>query len=75
MNTFSDLPRYPRELTGPSDHLARSEVAVRWAAILVRVAGQLLIVAAPVFGCLWLVVSLPVLLALIVVTAARDQHG
>lgn len=73
MSTFSDLPRYPHE-SAAADRPADGDTGLRAAVKIMTTAGELLFLASPIFGCLWLVVSLPVLLALLVIVAARDER-
>jgi hypothetical protein len=74
MGTFSDLPRYPRdsvdEAAGPSEF----DGAIRGAIAVAQTAGELLFMATPLFAVLWWIVCLPVLLALILATATRDER-
>ena len=74
MSTFSHLPRYPPESAAPDRPSAPGD-DVRGAVAIAHVVAELLIVASPLFAILWWIVCLPILLALVVTTAAHDEHS
>jgi hypothetical protein len=74
MSTFSDLPRYPAHSTDAPDGPAEFEGGIRGAVAIAQTAGELLFIASPLFACLWWIVCLPILLALLLATATRDDR-
>jgi hypothetical protein len=74
MSTFSDLPRYPTHSVDEPDGPSESEGAMRGAVTIAQVASELLFIATPLFSLLWLVVCLPILLALLL-ASARDERA
>ena len=74
MGTFSDLPRYPAHAADSPDGPPESDGAVRGAVAIAQTAGELLLIASPLFAWLWWLVCLPVLLALVVMMATRDDR-
>ena len=74
MSTFTDLPRYPKDSVDEAEASSELDGALRGAATIVQTAAELLAFASPIFACLWFVMALPILLALILMTATRDER-
>lgn len=74
MGTFSDLPRYPPDSVDSPDGPSEFDGGVRGAIAIAQIAGELLFVALPLFAVLWYIVCLPILLALLLAAAARDDR-
>jgi hypothetical protein len=73
MSTFSDLPRYPADSTDGPHSPPDSEDAIRHAGTILKVAAELLLIASPLVGGLWLLFSFPILIVVIVVALERDN--
>jgi hypothetical protein len=51
-----------------------SDGSIRGAITVAQIVGEVLFLATPLFALLWFVVCLPLLVALILTTTARDEH-
>lgn len=74
MNTFSDLPRYPTDSIDRPDGPSESDGAIRFAVTIAQYCGELLFLATPIFAIMWLIVCLPILLALLISAETCDER-
>ena len=75
MGTFSDLPRYPADSIDTPDGPPGADGSIRGAVAVAHAVGEVLFLATPLFAILWFIVCLPILVALILASAARDERG